>query len=112
MVTSKDRVRSALLKAAAVVRIGWCQGALARTELGSAVGPRSSSAVSWCAAGALEKICTSTFDRNEARYVLYQVICRASIEDWNDIYAKDAEQVARTLEEAAEQVHRVLETSP
>jgi len=97
---TKD-VRSVLMEAAAIVRQGWCTGAPAKNAEGKPVGPRDKDAVAWCAIGAIQKICGGPEDGFEARYALRQVIGRDTIQDWNDTYAKDAEQVAQAFEDAA-----------
>lgn len=97
-----------LLKAAKLIRRGWTQNSPARNADGEPCGPRDKEAVCWCATGAIQKICGGPEDGWEARYALRQVIGKDSIEDWNDTYARDEEEVAKMFEEAARYAEKEL----
>lgn len=96
-----SEVREILLKAAALVRRGWCTGAPAKNADGKPVGPRDKDACQWCAIGAIQAICGGPENGYEARYALRQVLGRDTIQDWNDVYARNGEMVAKMFEEAA-----------
>jgi len=100
-VKTNSEVKAILLKAAALVRRGWCRNAPAKDADGKPVGPREKTAVAWCAIGAIQKVCGGPEDGWEARYALRQVLGRETIQDWNDTYARDGEMVAKMFEEAA-----------
>jgi len=98
---SGREIRDVLHQAAAIVRGGWCRNALAKNAEGKVTGPRSSDAVAWCALGAIQKICGGPEDGGEVKRSLREVIWPMEITQWNDGRVLDAEEVARTFEEAA-----------
>jgi len=94
-------IRETLIKAAAIVRQGWCQNAPAKTARGKATGPRDPKAVAWCALGAIEKLCGGPNDGGEVKRSLREVVWPMEIAEWNDRGYRTAEEVAKTFEEAA-----------
>ncbi len=108
MEMTNREVSSVLLKAAAIVRKGWCTGAPAKDAEGRPCGPRDKQAVAWCAIGAIQKVCGGPEDGYEARYALRLVLpnFNQSVQEWNDVWAKDGEHVAEMFEKAAKQEHR------
>lgn len=96
-------IRMVLRDAAAVVRRGWCKCARAKDKFGVPVEPKHPDAVAWCALGAIEKICGGAADGHEAQYALRNIVYM-DVGQWNDLYGKDGEHVARKLEEAAKYV--------
>ncbi len=98
---SGREICDALHQAAALVRRGWCQHALAKTAEGKPTSPRAPDAASWCALGAIQKICGGPEDGGEVRRSLREVLWPMEVSQWNDGLARNAEEVALKLEEAA-----------
>ena len=64
--------REVLLKAAALVERGWCQGEMARDRVGNKVAPISEAAVCWCALGAAKRAADGhTHPYSHSRDALY-----------------------------------------
>jgi len=102
-----------LLDAAALIRKGWTKGAYARDATGQWVESIKSTAVCWCAEGAIYRasprgavtVCQEAQARFSALFPNNGVgrhgeEVRGSVY-FNDYVAKDAEEVAQALERAA-----------
>lgn len=91
-------VAEELDKARALVEQGWTQGQFARDKNGQMVDPRSEMAVSWCAAGALDRAEAS----KEAFDAFYEAISARLIVDWNDAFWRTQSQVIDAFKRAAQ----------
>lgn len=96
---TRSEIQEVLRKAAALVRQGWCKNSPAKDKDGKWAAPRDPRAVSWCALGAIQKICGGPNDGWEALAALRNVLFM-DVQTWNDTYARDGEHVARKMEEA------------
>lgn len=90
-----------LTRAAARIRRAWCQGNSAKDQHGYYVPPKSTTAVSWCALGAI--MCEGgSYDHVD----LVEAQLRSegdarSAPSYNDAEGRTAEEVAALLERAA-----------
>lgn len=97
-----------LLAAAALVRKGWTKGIYARDALGQQCGVQYADAVCFCAEGAIYRASVSSAE-SAAVTRLCAILPAApsghpvqnKIAYFNDIVAKNAEEVAQMLEKAA-----------
>lgn len=78
-----------LREAEALVQLGWCQHATARTLNGAAVDVSSGNAAQWSLLGALQAVTfrdssTSLDDLRDAMMSIADLIDDPSLADWND----------------------------
>ena len=104
-----ELVSSCLRDAAALVRRGWCQGAVARDAEGNAVAVDDSSAAAWCAWGAILRVADARGEDAGVRLLLANDAAGivedgvgTSITAFNDVHSVSGDAVARALERAAE----------
>lgn len=88
-----------LLKAAEIVEQGWCQGELARNADGYVVPPRSHTAASWCAMGAIYRVAEDL--SASAKRFLRAAVGSPHLAQWNDGCRTQAEVAAKLREAAA-----------
>jgi hypothetical protein len=98
-----------LREAGALVTLGWCQNAEARTQYGAAVDISAGTATEWSLLGALQTVTfrdTSTRldDLRLALTAIAELIDDPSLADWNDQPDRTQEEVCTMLERAAELV--------
>lgn len=103
---SKTQRKQIALRAAEIVRNGWCKNALARDKDGNRVGYKSEEACSFCGMGAIYKASIEmNVDGNKAFERINEMFGKkhkdGSIAYFNDRVAKDAEDMAKALEEVA-----------
>jgi hypothetical protein len=94
-----------LREAGALVALGWCQHAEARTQHGAAVDIAAGNAAEWSLLGALQTVTfrdssTSIEDLREALTAIAEVIDDPSLSDWNDDPDRTQEEVTDMLERA------------
>jgi hypothetical protein len=97
-----------LREAGALVALGWCQNAEARTLQGAPVDIFARNAAEWSLLGALQTVTlrdssTSLDDLRTAVTAIADLIDDPSLSHWNDRFDRTQEEV-RTLLERAEQL--------
>ena len=98
---------TALVRSAAIIREGWCTGAVARAAGQVALSdPMDPRAVSWCATGAIQKA-AAELDPHWQETLIYDTITKVevhlggSLVTYNDNQAATGEFVAQRLEKVA-----------
>jgi hypothetical protein len=96
-----------LREAGALVALGWCQHAEARTQHGAAVDIAAGNAAEWSLLGALQTVTfrdssTSIEDLRAALTAIAELIEDPSLSDWNDDPDRTQQEVRRMLERAEE----------
>lgn len=89
-----------LRRAADLVRLGWCQGAIAVADSGAEVSTDDPLAVRWSMQGALARAWQEAGGQDE-RMVSLAVFQHLQPGDWQDEPGRTAEEVARHLEAVA-----------
>jgi hypothetical protein len=94
-----------LLEAEALVALGWCQHAEARTLHGTPIDVLSSRAAEWSLLGALQAATfrdpsTSLDDLRSALEAIADLIEDPSLADWNDAAERTADEVTELLADA------------
>jgi hypothetical protein len=100
--------REILIQTRERLQSGWCQGADARDESGSAVDPWSDRARSWSLLGALVAVTDPLAPLGNARLgalrralaALAEFVVEPSLADWNDADARTKENVIDVLDQA------------
>ena len=101
--------REVLLKAAALVERGWCQGAFAVTSNGVHTNPIDPDATCFCPLGAIRRACAPLFPQSyndrtvhAVGTMLHTFIRASSIPAWNDAPGRTQAEVVAALKAAAE----------
>jgi hypothetical protein len=94
-----------LREAGALVALGWCQHAQARTQEGAAVDISAGNAAEWSLLGALQTVtfrdsATTIEDLREALTAIAELIDDPSLSDWNDMPERTATDVTELLADA------------
>ena len=93
--------RDALLKAAKLVRKGWCQYVCAADKNGDECDYTSRAAVKFCAVGAYQRAMRDKVPIELSRILESLDLTTTSASYWNDAKGRTAEEVAQKLEAAA-----------
>lgn len=96
-----------LREAGALVALGWCQHAEARTQYGAAVDISAGNAAEWSLLGALQSVTfrdssTTVEDLRDALTAIADLIEDPSLADWNDRPERTASDVTGLLAHAEE----------
>ena len=98
-----------LREAGALVALGWCQDAAARSLQGMAVEVGASDAAAWSLVGALQAVTfsdasTSVDDLRHALAAIADLIEDPSLIDWNDAPGRTQAEVQALLERASQRL--------
>jgi hypothetical protein len=93
-------VADALDSTAALIQLGWCQGASAMTIKGEPCSPDDPDARAWCLSGAMHIASMDVRTRYWARRLLTE-ITGLSVENWNDEPLRTIEEVLVALGQAS-----------
>ena len=86
---------------------GWTQGTFARDQNGAPVNEYDSSAVCWCASGAISRAFPESYDLSIQRQLSDAIehITRKQIVIWNDNAKTTKEQVISVVKEAEQKIN-------
>lgn len=79
----------------------WTRKALARNARGTAVDPRKSTAVCWCAAGAIQRVVAGDRDQLQRLLAVVRSVTDFPVQLWNDGLGRTQAEVVAALREAA-----------
>ena len=96
-----------LREAGALVSLGWCQHAEARTQQGAVVDISAGNAAEWSLLGALQTVTfrdssTTLDDLRAALTAIAELIEDPSLAEWNDDPHRTQQEVRKMLERAEE----------